>query len=104
MLRIAYREVSGLAGFIETTQDITDVAERCVNRVYQFAFDLLTKKWGTPNTGFGILAMGKFGGRELNYSSDIDLIFLYTRKDYSIRDLVTTSSLAASAKRSSRCS
>ncbi len=77
MLRIAYREVSGLAGFIETTQDITDVAERCVNRVYQFAFDLLTKKWGTPNTGFGILAMGKFGGRELNYSSDIDLIFLY---------------------------
>jgi [glutamine synthetase] adenylyltransferase / [glutamine synthetase]-adenylyl-L-tyrosine phosphorylase len=77
MLRIAYREVSGLAGFVETTQDITAVAERCVNQVYRFALDLLAKKWGSPNTGFGILAMGKFGGKELNYSSDIDVIFLY---------------------------
>jgi [glutamine synthetase] adenylyltransferase / [glutamine synthetase]-adenylyl-L-tyrosine phosphorylase len=77
MLRIAYREVSGLAGFVETTQDITAVAERCVNQVYRFASDLLASKWGSPKTGFGILAMGKFGGKELNYSSDIDVIFLY---------------------------
>jgi [glutamine synthetase] adenylyltransferase / [glutamine synthetase]-adenylyl-L-tyrosine phosphorylase len=77
MLRIAYREVSGLAGFVETTQDITAVAERCVNQVYRFALDLLSSKWGSPKTGFGILAMGKFGGKELNYSSDIDVIFLY---------------------------
>ena len=82
MLRIAYREVSGLAGFIETTQDITTVAERCVNQVYRFALDSLTKKWGSPNTGFGVLAMGKFGGRELNYSSDIDLIFLYNEDGF----------------------
>ena len=77
MLRIAYREVSGLAGFVETTQDITAVAERCVNQVYRFAFDQLAKKWASPKTGFGVLAMGKFGGKELNYSSDIDIIFLY---------------------------
>jgi glutamate-ammonia-ligase adenylyltransferase len=77
MLRIAYREVSGLAGFVETTQDITAVAERCVNQVYRFALDQLAKKWGSPKTGFGVLAMGKFGGKELNYSSDIDVIFLY---------------------------
>jgi glutamate-ammonia-ligase adenylyltransferase len=82
MLRIAYREVSGLAGFVETTQDITAVAERCVSRVYQFALDSLTKKWGNPNTGFGVLAMGKFGGKELNYSSDIDLIFLYGQEGF----------------------
>ena len=77
MLRIAYREVSGLAGFVETTQDITAVAERCVNQVYRFALDQLAKKWASPKTGFGVLAMGKFGGKELNYSSDIDVIFLY---------------------------
>jgi [glutamine synthetase] adenylyltransferase / [glutamine synthetase]-adenylyl-L-tyrosine phosphorylase len=77
MLRIAYREVSGLAGFVETTQDITTVAERCVNQVYRFALNSLAKKWGNPKTGFGVLAMGKFGGKELNYSSDIDVIFLY---------------------------
>jgi glutamate-ammonia-ligase adenylyltransferase len=82
MLRIAYREVSGLAGFVETTQDITTVAERCVNRVYQFALDTLSKKWGSPKTGFGILAMGQFGGKELNYSSDIDVIFLYHEEGF----------------------
>src|ERR1700730_4744943 len=77
MLGIAYREVSGLAGFVETTQDITAVAERCVNQVHRFALDQLAKKWGSRKTGFGVLAMGKFGGKELNYSSDIDVIFLY---------------------------
>ncbi len=82
MLRIAYREVSGLAGFVETTQDITAVAERCVNQVYRFALDQLAKKWGSPKTGFGVLAMGKFGGKELNYSSDIDVIFLYHQEGF----------------------
>jgi glutamate-ammonia-ligase adenylyltransferase len=82
MLRIAYREVSGLAGFVETTQDITAVAERCVNQVYRFALDQLAKKWGSPKTGFGVLAMGKFGGKELNYSSDIDVIFLYHEEGF----------------------
>jgi [glutamine synthetase] adenylyltransferase / [glutamine synthetase]-adenylyl-L-tyrosine phosphorylase len=82
MLRIAYREVSGLAGFVETTQDITAVAERCVNQVYRCALDQLAKKWGSPKTGFGVLAMGKFGGKELNYSSDIDVIFLYHEEGF----------------------
>jgi [glutamine synthetase] adenylyltransferase / [glutamine synthetase]-adenylyl-L-tyrosine phosphorylase len=82
MLRIAYREVSGLAGFVETTQDITAVAERCVNQVYRFALDQLAKKWVSPKTGFGVLAMGKFGGKELNYSSDIDVIFLYQEEGF----------------------
>jgi [glutamine synthetase] adenylyltransferase / [glutamine synthetase]-adenylyl-L-tyrosine phosphorylase len=87
MLRIAYREVSGLAGFVETTQDITAVAERCVNQVYRFALDQLAKKWGSPKTGFGVLAMGKFGGKELNYSSDIDVIFLYSSSRENCRSI-----------------
>jgi [glutamine synthetase] adenylyltransferase / [glutamine synthetase]-adenylyl-L-tyrosine phosphorylase len=82
MLRIAYREVTALAGFVETTYGITMVAERCVNQVYRSAFDALTKRWGRPNTGFGILAMGKFGAKELNYSSDIDVIFLYDEEGH----------------------
>ena len=81
MLRIAYREVAGLAGFIETTQDITTVAERCVSQVYRFALESVAK-WGSPGTGFGIWAMGKFGGRELNYSSDIDVIFIYGEEGF----------------------
>ena len=77
MLRIGYREITGLAGFVETVRDITAVAEHCVQEVYSTCFEHLAKRWGRPQTGFGILAMGKFGGIELNYSSDIDLIFFY---------------------------
>ena len=75
MLRIAFREISGLAGFAETTRDITAVAERCVSEVYATCFENLASKLGRPETGFCILAMGKFGGTELNYSSDIDVVF-----------------------------
>ena len=77
MLRIAFREISGLAGFAETTRDITAVAERCVSEVYATCFENLASRWSRPETGFCILAMGKFGGTELNYSSDIDLVFFY---------------------------
>jgi [glutamine synthetase] adenylyltransferase / [glutamine synthetase]-adenylyl-L-tyrosine phosphorylase len=77
MLRIAFREISGLAGFAETTRDITAVAERCVTEVYTACFEDLANRLGEPKTGFCVLAMGKFGGIELNYSSDIDVVFFY---------------------------
>jgi [glutamine synthetase] adenylyltransferase / [glutamine synthetase]-adenylyl-L-tyrosine phosphorylase len=82
MLRIAFREISGLAGFAETTRDITAVAERCVSEVYSTCFEHLERRWGSPKTGFGVLAMGKFGGTELNYSSDIDVVFFYGEDGY----------------------
>ena len=82
MLRIAFREISGLAGFAETTRDITAVAEHCVSEVYSACFENLAKRWGSPKTGFGILAMGKFGGKELNYSSDIDVVFFYGEEGF----------------------
>src|SRR5260370_12677550 len=82
MLRIAFREISGLAGFAETTRNITAVAERCVSEVYSTCFENLARRWGSPKTGFGVLAMGKFGGTELNYSSDIDVLFFYGEEGY----------------------
>ncbi|MBV9491840.1 MAG: bifunctional [glutamate--ammonia ligase]-adenylyl-L-tyrosine phosphorylase/[glutamate--ammonia-ligase] adenylyltransferase [Verrucomicrobia bacterium] len=77
MLRIAFRDFSGQAGFVETTADITIVAERCVQTVLAGILAAAERRWGKPRTGIGVLAMGKFGGEELNYSSDIDLIFFY---------------------------
>src|ERR1700720_3367789 len=71
MLRIAFREISGLAGFAETTRDITAVAERCVSEVCATCYENLASKLGRPETGFCILAMGKFGGAGIKYSSDI---------------------------------
>src|ERR1700753_183988 len=68
LLRVAFREISGLAGFIETTRDMTEIAERCVRQVYRTSLTALSSRWGSPQTGFGVLGMGKLGGRELNYS------------------------------------
>jgi glutamate-ammonia-ligase adenylyltransferase len=82
LLRVAFREISGLAGFVETTRDITEIAERCVRQVYRVSLTTLSSRWGEPHTGFGVLGMGKLGGRELNYSSDIDVIFLYGQEGF----------------------
>src|SRR5215472_6259469 len=58
MLRIAFREIAGLADFSETTRDITEVAQHCVSQVYQSVLQSLGKRWGNPDSGFGVLAMG----------------------------------------------
>lgn len=76
-LRIAFRDVGNLATVEETTRNLSDLAETCLQHVHDEWYQELAKRWGTPTSEFAVLGMGKFGGRELNYSSDIDLIFLY---------------------------
>ena len=77
MLRIALREVAGWASVEETTLDLSQVAEICVRTVVEGWMTELSRRWGKPATDFAVLGMGKFGGQELNYSSDIDVIFFY---------------------------
>jgi [glutamine synthetase] adenylyltransferase / [glutamine synthetase]-adenylyl-L-tyrosine phosphorylase len=77
LLRIALREVAGLSALEQTTQELTHIAEICLREVCDGWLGELSRRWGKPATEFAVLAMGKFGGRELNYSSDIDVIFFY---------------------------
>jgi [glutamine synthetase] adenylyltransferase / [glutamine synthetase]-adenylyl-L-tyrosine phosphorylase len=84
MVRIAWRDIAGMADLNETLLDLSNLADVCVQYVNQRAYAQLTALYGTPrgrDSGAAqsllVLAMGKLGGRELNYSSDIDLIFLY---------------------------
>ncbi|MDQ6810208.1 MAG: bifunctional [glutamate--ammonia ligase]-adenylyl-L-tyrosine phosphorylase/[glutamate--ammonia-ligase] adenylyltransferase [Verrucomicrobiota bacterium] len=77
MFRIALREISGAAPLEETTAELSQVAQICVMEVYDFWRAELGARRGTPATPFTILGVGKLGGRELNHSSDIDLIFVY---------------------------
>ena len=66
---------------LETTLvAISDLADAIVNAVSVLVYDVLTARYGTPNTSYGVVALGKLGGRELNYSSDIDLIFVYNQE------------------------
>ena len=77
MLRIALREVSEAASLEETTRELSLLAEICLREVYQHWKSELGARRGTPETDFAVLGLGKLGGRELNHSSDIDVIFLY---------------------------
>ena len=77
LLRIALRDVARLSTLEQTTFEITCVAELCLREVGDGWLAEFTRRWGDPGTGFCIIGMGKLGGMELNYSSDIDVIFLY---------------------------
>ena len=77
MLRIALREVAEAAPLEETTLELSQLAEICVREVYTYWDCELRSRRGGPDTPFAILGLGKLGGRELNHSSDIDVIFVY---------------------------
>ncbi len=79
MTRIALRELAD-ADLEETTAELSQVAEICIREVLAHWNAKSRESLGSPAAEFAILALGKLGGRELNHSSDVDLIFLYTEE------------------------
>lgn len=83
MFRIAWRDIAGWAALDETLMELTWLAETCINQALDHLFKLSCLKYGTPLDLHGqpqrliVLGMGKLGAWELNFSSDIDLIFVY---------------------------
>jgi glutamate-ammonia-ligase adenylyltransferase len=77
MTRVAARELAAVAPLEETTGELSQIAEICVRRVFEFWDAELRQRYGSPKAEFAILALGKLGGGELNHSSDVDLLFLY---------------------------
>jgi glutamate-ammonia-ligase adenylyltransferase len=92
MLRIAARDLARLGTVREITREISDVADVCLETVYQLCARQLTERLGHPYhlkaggpwqpTEFCVLGLGKLGGQELNYSSDIDVLFLYEEEGH----------------------
>jgi [glutamine synthetase] adenylyltransferase / [glutamine synthetase]-adenylyl-L-tyrosine phosphorylase len=84
MVRIAWRDIAGWADLDETLRDLSALADACIELAYRRMYEALTSRYGVPRGADSdgaqpmmIVAMGKLGGRELNFSSDIDLILLY---------------------------
>jgi glutamate-ammonia-ligase adenylyltransferase len=84
MVRIAWRDLAGWADLRETLSDLSNLADVCIGFAHDRVYRELIARHGVPygeHSGepqaLVILGMGKLGGRELNYSSDIDLVFLY---------------------------
>jgi len=80
MTRIALRELANAAALEETTAELSQLAEICVREVLAHWNAKFRESFGSPAADFAILALGKLGGRELNHSSDVDLIFLYSEE------------------------
>ncbi|HEX3658281.1 MAG TPA: bifunctional [glutamate--ammonia ligase]-adenylyl-L-tyrosine phosphorylase/[glutamate--ammonia-ligase] adenylyltransferase [Pirellulales bacterium] len=86
-LRIGVRDILGKDDVQATMGALSDIAEACLVRIAESEYEKLTEKLGEPTIAAGpragqrceltILALGKLGGRELNYHSDLDVVFLY---------------------------
>ncbi len=86
VLAIMARDLSGLASFDETLEAITALADFTINAAYQTAMTHAIRQHGIPRDQSGqpqdllIVGMGKLGGRELNVSSDVDLIYVFSEE------------------------
>ncbi len=87
LLRIYLRDCKKLATMSETTEELSILADAMLERTLQKAYQPLLQRYGQPMTQeqgrlttaeMAIVALGKLGSRELNYSSDIDLVFIYS--------------------------
>ena len=87
MLHIGVRDLLRLAAVPETTSSLSDLASILIHAAYEIVDADLRRQYGVPmhknrqgrwvETGFAVMGMGKLGGHELNYSSDVDLIYVY---------------------------
>ena len=86
ILRIAARDLNGLAPLEEVTAELSNLAAASLQIAYEVSRRCLIREYGLPlmqaETGMReaemtVIGMGKLGGQELNFSSDIDIIYFY---------------------------
>ncbi|MGF1741280.1 bifunctional [glutamate--ammonia ligase]-adenylyl-L-tyrosine phosphorylase/[glutamate--ammonia-ligase] adenylyltransferase [Vibrio profundum] len=83
MVYIAWRDFCQTWSPEQSMQHLSELAEALIVETYQWQYQLCCQSWGTPCNQDNvpqpmlIIGMGKLGGGELNFSSDIDLIFTY---------------------------
>ncbi len=73
-LRIAAQDLLGLADLPQILEQTSRLADAIVKTV----LELLLPEFGEPGDCFAVIALGKLGGQELNFSSDIDLVYVYS--------------------------
>ncbi|MDE3178616.1 MAG: hypothetical protein KGM47_03065 [Acidobacteriota bacterium] len=88
-LRIVLKDVLHISTLAETTRELSELADVVVSNALAHCDQELRKRYGEPQfrdrdgriarSEFSVISLGKMGGNELNYSSDIDLLYLYSR-------------------------
>jgi len=86
-LRIAAADIVGVLPLMKVSDHLTALAEATISEVINLAWQQMAQRHGVPestivhdNKGFAVIGYGKLGGRELSYSSDLDLVFLHYSK------------------------
>lgn len=85
ILHIAYRDINQLDSLEVVLNNLSLLASNLIDAAVTFCYEQLAKKHGTPRDNDGlivhpiVLGMGKLGGQELNFSSDVDLMFAYRK-------------------------
>ena len=83
MVRIVWRDLSRRAPLGETLDELSELADVCIRQALDHLHAWACDQWGVPRDAQGrsqqlvVLALGKLGARELNLSSDIDLLFAF---------------------------
>ena len=83
LLRFGTRNLVGLTDTFETFEALTMLADVIVQAVYEVVYARLVEKRGVPRNrsgeevGFVVLGLGKMGGSELSFGSDLDIVFVY---------------------------
>src|SRR4029079_15890025 len=88
LLRIFLRDLRRLGAIAEITEELSNLADAVIEFSVRLARQELENRYGTPletddrgrlvPAAFCVIALGKLGSRELNYASDIDLLFIYS--------------------------
>ncbi|HET7308314.1 MAG TPA: bifunctional [glutamate--ammonia ligase]-adenylyl-L-tyrosine phosphorylase/[glutamate--ammonia-ligase] adenylyltransferase [Gammaproteobacteria bacterium] len=83
MVRVAWRDLAGEATLEQTLGDLSDLADACIDAALKRLAAWHAERFGVVRDADGrpqllvVLGFGKLGARELNFSSDVDLVFLY---------------------------
>jgi len=86
VLKIAAMDIAGVMDVFEVSEQLSNIAEALLSKVMQLAWEWMVGKHGLPRCliegeifypTMAVVAYGKMGGRELSYSSDLDLVFLH---------------------------
>lgn len=88
LLRIFLRDIRRLGTIAEITEEISNLADAILEHALRLARQEMDNRYGAPfeidekgrqrPSGLSIVSLGKLGSKELNYSSDIDLLFIYS--------------------------
>ena len=78
VLRVGLHDVAGALDVDQVARQLAGLADLCVERCFALAKTEVEKRDGASAASMVVIALGKLGGRELGYHSDLDLLFLYS--------------------------